>query len=66
MMQDIQKHFVNYIVNDSLGVIANSHMAFADQEKEMVRNSKYLGLVELHSIAVDFAKTGVPVLCRLL
>ena len=49
------------MVNDSLGVIANSHMAFADQEKEMARNSKCLRLAELHSIAVDFSKTGVPV-----
>ena len=49
------------MVNDSLGVIANSHLAFADQEKEMARNSKCLGLEEFHSIAVDFAKTGVHV-----
>lgn len=60
-MEHIQKHFVNYMVNDTLGVIANSHMAFADQEKEMARSSKCLRLAELHSIAVDFAKTGVPV-----
>ena len=47
------------MVNDSLGVIVNSHMAFSDQEKEMARNSKCLRLAKLHSIAVDFAKTGV-------
>ena len=61
MMQDIQNHFVNYMVNDSLGVIVNSHMAFSDQEKEKARNSKCLRLAELHSIAVDFDKTGVLV-----
>ena len=48
------------MVNDSLGVIANSHMAFVDQEKEMARNSKCLRLAKLHSIAIDFSKTGVP------
>jgi RNA-dependent RNA polymerase len=60
-MEEIQEHFANYMVNDSLGVIANSHMAFADQEREMARSSKCLRLAELHSTAVDFAKTGVPV-----
>ena len=49
------------MVNESLGVIANSHVAFFDQEKEMARNSKCLRLAKLHSIAVDFAKTGVLV-----
>ena len=49
------------MVNDILGVIENSHMEFVDQEKEMERNSKCLQLAEIHSIAVDFAKNGVPV-----
>lgn len=60
-MEEIQEHFANYMVNDNLGNIANSHMAFADQEPEMARSSKCLRLAELHSTAVDFAKTGVPV-----
>ena len=59
MMQDIQNHFVNYMVNDSLGVIVNSRIAFSNQEKEIARNYKCMRLAKFHYIAVDFAKTGV-------
>lgn len=60
-MQEIQEHFANYVIDDNLGIIADSHMAFADQEPNMAKSSKCLRLAELHSIAVDFAETGVPV-----
>ncbi|GLJ11696.1 hypothetical protein SUGI_0174890 [Cryptomeria japonica] len=58
-IEDMQEHFANHIVNDTLGIIANSHLAFADQEPDMARSHKCLQLAELHSTAVDFAKTGV-------
>ncbi|KAJ0094290.1 hypothetical protein Patl1_15575 [Pistacia atlantica] len=29
---EVQEYFTNYIVNDSLGIIANAHTAFADKE----------------------------------
>jgi hypothetical protein len=51
---------VNYIVNNNLGVIDNAHLAWADQLKDGVRHGKCLKLAELHSLAVDFPKTGVP------
>eukprot|EP00252_Welwitschia_mirabilis_P018517 TRINITY_DN4113_c0_g1_i1.p2 TRINITY_DN4113_c0_g1~~TRINITY_DN4113_c0_g1_i1.p2 ORF type:complete len:477 (+),score=80.47 TRINITY_DN4113_c0_g1_i1:1549-2979(+) len=59
-MQEIQEHFINCMVDDTLGVIANAHLAFADQEEGMAMSSKCLSLAELHSTAVDFPKTGVP------
>lgn len=65
---DLLKDFyVNYmkvifslIQSDNLGMIANSHVAFADSEPYGVRSAKCMALAELHSTAVDFCKTGVP------
>lgn len=48
------------MVNDSLGIIANAHTAFADKEPFKARGSPCVELAKLFSIAVDFPKTGVP------
>ena len=64
----VANFFVDYIVNDSLGIIANAHLAWADLELSNRRVGMGKGvdcekcreLAELHSVAVDFAKTGVP------
>lgn len=48
------------MVNDSLGIIANAHTAFADKEPFKARSPPCLELAKLFSIAVDFPKTGVP------
>ncbi|NP_001315397.1 RNA-dependent RNA polymerase 1 [Cucumis melo] len=58
--EDIQEYFVNYMVNDSLGIIANAHTAFADKEPFKARSSPCVELAKQFSIAVDFPKTGVP------
>ncbi|CAD0087982.1 unnamed protein product [Aureobasidium vineae] len=56
------KFFVDYIKNDKLGAIANSHRAIADFEgsNKGVAHEKCKRLAQLHSEAVDFNKTGVP------
>lgn len=59
-MQEVHEYFTNYIVNDSLGIIANAHTVFADREPEKAMSSPCLQLAEKFSIAVDFPKTGVP------
>ncbi|XP_022146807.1 probable RNA-dependent RNA polymerase 1 isoform X3 [Momordica charantia] len=59
-IEDVQEYFVNYMVNDSLGIIANAHTAFADKELFKARSSPCINLAKLFSIAVDFPKTGVP------
>eukprot|EP00249_Psilotum_nudum_P022736 c28629_g2_i1 orf=666-2285(+) len=59
-IEEIQKYFVNYMMNDSLGVIANAHTVFADCEAGRARSPKCIELAKLFSIAVDFPKTGVP------
>lgn len=59
-MEEIHEYFTNYIVNDSLGIIANAHTVFADKEPKMALSEPCLKLCVLHSVAVDFPKTGVP------
>ncbi|CAH9146430.1 unnamed protein product [Cuscuta epithymum] len=59
-IEEVQKYFADYIVNDSLGIISNAHVVFADKEDKMAMSEPCLELAKLFSIAVDFPKTGVP------
>jgi RNA-dependent RNA polymerase len=59
-IEEVEEYFTNYIVNDSLGIIANAHTVFADTEPEKALSDPCVRLAELFSIAVDFPKTGVP------
>ncbi|UJR07128.1 hypothetical protein I4U23_011416 [Adineta vaga] len=58
-INDVCYFFVEYIEADNLGVIAVSHMAFADLSPLRARASECLTLARMHSTAVDFAKNGV-------
>ncbi|MCL7025086.1 hypothetical protein MKW94_007557 [Papaver nudicaule] len=59
-IEEVEEYFANYMINDSLGVIANTHTAFADKEQLMAESEQCIELAKLFSIAVDFPKTGVP------
>nr|AJA90762.1 RNA-dependent RNA polymerase 2 [Cycas revoluta] len=59
-IEEIQEYFVNYMLNDSLGVIANTHVVYADREPSKARSPTCQRLAMLHSKAVDFPKTGAP------
>lgn len=59
-LEEVQEYFANYIVNDSLGIIANAHTVFADKEPLKAESNECIELAKLFSIAVDFPKTGVP------
>lgn len=59
-MEEVMDYFTNYIINDSLGIIANAHTAFADREPLKAMSSPCIQLAQLFSIAVDFPKTGIP------
>lgn len=48
------------MINDTLGAISTAHLVHADREPEKAMSKKCLALSELHSMAVDFAKTGNP------
>ncbi|KAI9668336.1 MAG: hypothetical protein M1829_005540 [Trizodia sp. TS-e1964] len=58
-MTDIIQFFIKYMREDSLGTIANAHLAWADKLEAGVKHHKCMRLAELHSKAVDFVKTGV-------
>ncbi|GJN27248.1 hypothetical protein PR202_gb15253 [Eleusine coracana subsp. coracana] len=61
-IQEIKEYFTNYIVNESLGIIANAHVVFADKEYVKAESAPCIELAKLFSVAVDFPKTGVPAL----
>lgn len=56
---DVASFFVEYIRNDRLAQIANAHLVHSDKNSSGIRSQACLELAELHSVAVDFAKTGV-------
>ncbi|VAI60598.1 unnamed protein product [Triticum turgidum subsp. durum] len=60
MIEEVHEYFANYIVNESLGIIANAHVVFADRESLKAESTPCIKLAELFSIAVDYPKTGVP------
>ncbi|KAG5539162.1 hypothetical protein RHGRI_019651 [Rhododendron griersonianum] len=57
---EVEEYFTDYIVNDSLGIIAHAHVVFADREPDKAMSDPCLRLAKLYSIAVDFPRTGVP------
>ncbi|KAL3429117.1 RNA dependent RNA polymerase-domain-containing protein [Aspergillus tetrazonus] len=59
--EDMANFFVEFMQSDRLGVIATKHMILADQMELGTSHSDCKKLAQLHSTAVDFSKTGVPV-----
>lgn len=53
--------FIDFMMNDSLGRIATLHMTLADQKELGTLDNDCVLLAGLHSTAVDFSKTGIPV-----
>ncbi|KAA1139129.1 hypothetical protein PGTUg99_036395 [Puccinia graminis f. sp. tritici] len=53
--------FLDYISSDLVGIIATRHLQIADQQTLGTLHPDCLKLAELHSKAVDYPKTGVPV-----
>lgn len=60
-IEDGAAFFLDYISSDLVGVIASRHLHIADQADQGTRDDLCLELVALHSDAVDYPKTGVPV-----
>ncbi|KAF8775933.1 hypothetical protein HU200_004068 [Digitaria exilis] len=56
-IDEVEEYFTNYIVNGSLGIIANAHVVFADKEYLKAESAPCLELAKLFSVAVDFPKT---------
>ncbi|KAF4505843.1 hypothetical protein G6O67_007753 [Ophiocordyceps sinensis] len=58
---DIADFFIQFMKTDILGLIANRHQILADVSPEGTRDAACVALAEMHSTAVDFSKTGIPV-----
>ncbi|KAB8236873.1 RNA dependent RNA polymerase [Aspergillus alliaceus] len=59
-VNDITSFFVMYMKNDFLPRIAHAHLALADFLEDGVNEEKCIRLAQLHSVAVDYNKTGIP------
>ncbi len=58
-IDDVKNFMVDYIRGDNLGLIAVAHKVHADLSLKGVLSEKCIELASLHSIAVDFPKTGI-------
>lgn len=59
-VDDMTSFFVNYIKNDQLGRIAQAFLANADYLQDGALHPRCVELAELHSMAVDYPKSGIP------
>lgn len=60
--KDMTDFFVTFMATDQLGRIATLHKVLADQKKAGVADPDCVLLAEMHSTAVDFSKSGIPVI----
>ncbi|MCJ1469462.1 hypothetical protein MMC07_008095 [Pseudocyphellaria aurata] len=58
---DMTDFFIRFMENDQLGRIAVNHQILADQRDLGTFDPDCIFLAGLHSTAVDFSKTGIPV-----
>ncbi|KIW67302.1 hypothetical protein PV04_06566 [Phialophora macrospora] len=59
--EDMTDFFITFMATDQLGRIANLHKILADQRNAGVLDPDCIKLAELHSSAVDYSKSGIPV-----
>lgn len=59
--RDMVEFFINFMKSDQLGQIAVQHRVLADIRPRGTHDPYCILLAELHSTAVDFSKTGIPV-----
>ena len=58
---DMTNFFLRFMENDNLGLIATLHQILADQSPLGTFDESCVELASMHSTAVDFSKTGIPV-----
>ncbi|KAI1424802.1 RNA dependent RNA polymerase-domain-containing protein [Xylaria sp. FL1777] len=59
--EDMTEFFVKFMATDQLGVIAIKHIILADLHDAGTVHDECKILAEMHSTAVDYSKTGIPV-----
>ncbi|KAI9685260.1 MAG: hypothetical protein M1822_004633 [Bathelium mastoideum] len=57
---DMANFFIEFMENDRLGQISNTHQQLADQKDLGTRDPDCIKLAGLASVAVDFSKSGIP------
>ena len=60
LVDDITSFYVTHMKYNNVGRIAVLHRCWADKSDDGVKSEQCLKLAELHSKAVDYAKTGDP------
>lgn len=63
--EDMMDFFIKFMETDQLGRIAVMHRVLADQKDKGTLDPDCITLAEMHSTAVDFSKTGIPVFTTL-
>ncbi|KAI1736387.1 RNA dependent RNA polymerase-domain-containing protein [Xylaria scruposa] len=58
---DMTEFFVQFMATDQLGLIATRHIILADLHEAGTVHDECKLLAEMHSTAVDYSKTGIPV-----
>jgi hypothetical protein len=58
---DVVDFYLQYIVNDKVGMLANKHLIVSDQSKEGILDPLCIQLAEKYSTALDYPKTGFQV-----
>ncbi|KAI0147126.1 RdRP-domain-containing protein [Xylariaceae sp. FL1272] len=59
--EDMTEFFVKFMATDQLGLIAVKHIILADMHVAGTVHEGCKLLAEMHSTAVDYSKTGIPV-----
>lgn len=59
--QDISKHFIDFMKNDNIGLLANQLLVVSDRTKGGTMDASCIAISELMSTALDYPKTGIVV-----
>lgn len=59
----MSRFFTEFMKMDQLGRILTQHQILADQREAGTLDDDCIILAKLHSQAVDYSKTGIPVTC---
>jgi hypothetical protein len=59
--KDISRHFIDFMKNDNIGLLANQLLALSDRKEHGTMDLDCLAISELMSTALDYPKTGIGV-----
>lgn len=58
---DISKHFIDFMKNDNIGLLANQLLVMSDRVDKGMKDDTCITISELMSTALDYPKTGIVV-----